>query len=75
MARFRQYQHLTIRFMLRFIAGVVGLAVAARYLLPGQWLLTIQSQPAARTYEYQRVVFWLVLVIGAVVFIVKIARR
>ena len=64
-----------MRSILQFIAGVVGLAIACRFLLPGTWAVTIQSSPIAKSYHYQSVVFWLVLAIGAMVGIVKLVRR
>ena len=64
-----------MRSLLNFGVGVLALAIACRFLLPGTWAVTIQSSPIAKSYHYQSVVFWLVLAIGAVVFIVQLVRR
>jgi len=64
-----------MRQLLYFGMGVLALAIACRFLLPGTWAVTIQFSPISKSYHYQSVLFWLVLAIGAVVLIVKIARR
>jgi hypothetical protein len=48
-----------MRSLLNFAVGIVGLALACRFLLPGAWAVTIQSSPTAKSYHYQSVVFWL----------------
>jgi len=63
-----------MRSLLYFGVGILALAIACRFLLPGTWAVTIQSGPIAKSYHYQSVVFWLVLAIGAVVFVVKLVK-
>ena len=64
-----------MRSLLYFGVGVLALAIACRFLLPGTWAVTIQSGPIARSYQYQSVVFWLVLAVGVLVFVVRLLRR
>jgi hypothetical protein len=62
-----------MRSLIYFALGILGLAVACRFLLPGTWGIAIHlSGPIAKSYHYQSIVFWLVLAAGAVAFIVKL---
>jgi len=63
-----------MRSLLYFGVGVVALAIACRFLLPGTWVVVIQSGPIAKGYHYQSVVFWLVLAIGAIILLVRLVK-
>jgi hypothetical protein len=60
--------------LVRFGAGIVALAIACRFLLPGTMSLTIQSGGIAKGYHYQHVVFWLVLGIGAIILLLRLVK-
>jgi hypothetical protein len=64
-----------MRWLLNFDMGVVALAIACRFLLPSHILLTFQSKEIAKGIGINRVAFWSVLVVGAVVFVVRFVRR
>jgi hypothetical protein len=65
---------IAMRSLLNFAAGILALAIACRFLLPGRMLLTIQSGGIAKGYHYQHVVFWLVLGIGAIIMLVRLVK-
>ena len=56
-------------------ARVVILAIACRFLLPSHTLLTFQFGGIAKGIGINRVAFWSVLVVGAVMFVVRFVRR
>ena len=66
---------ITMRWRLNFDMGVVALALACRFLLPHHPLLTFQFGEITKGIGINRVMFWLVLVVGAVIFVVRFVRR
>jgi hypothetical protein len=66
---------LAMRTLLNFDMGVVILAIACRFLLPSHTLLTFQFGGIAKGIGINRVAFWSVLVVGAVMFVVRFVRR
>ena len=64
-----------MRWLLNFDMGVDGLAIACRFLLPHYPLLTFQLGGIAKGIGINRVAFWSVLVVGAVMFVVRFVRR
>jgi hypothetical protein len=64
-----------MRWLLNFDMGVVALALAARFLLPSNVLLTFGGERVVRGLGLNRAAFWLLLAVGLVTFIVKVVRR
>jgi len=65
---------IAMRGLLHFSLGVLALAIAVRLLLPSRILLAVTYGGFARGLGINRVAFWLVLAIGAIILLVRLVK-